>query len=86
MALDPRLASPQLLALAAMRLTQRQDTAPTPAVVLQFDYDAYDEEPPRAGERYVLYLPQQAPSVEAWYQATARFRDPPGPAPGGGAC
>jgi hypothetical protein len=74
MALDPRLASPLLLALAAKRAKQRQVAASTQAVVLQIEYDAYGDEPPLKGEQYVLYLPNKAPSVEAWYQATAHFR------------
>jgi hypothetical protein len=46
-------------------------------VVLQIVYDAYGEEPPLLGARHVLVLPEKAPSIEAWYQATARFREPP---------
>ena len=84
-ALDPRLASIELLTLAALRARQRQDAEPTRTVVLQIEYDAYGDEPPLLGERYVLVLPQKAPSVEAWYQAMARFRDPPRHAPGEGA-
>jgi hypothetical protein len=76
-ALDPRLASVQLLTLAALRARQRAATQPGQAVVLQIVYDAYEDEPPLVGERHVLYLSQQAPSVEAWTQATARFREPP---------
>lgn len=68
MALDPRLASVQLLTLAALRARQRAATQPGEAVVLQIVYDAYGEEPPLEGARHVLYLPQQAPSIEAWYQ------------------
>jgi hypothetical protein len=79
MALDPRLANVQLLAIAARRATSRLSAPPTEAVVLQIVYDASGDEPPLLGERYVLYLPQHAPSVEAWYRATARFRDPPPP-------
>jgi hypothetical protein len=87
MALDARLACLEILVMAAKRAKERQATPPpTQAVVLQIEYDAYGEEPPTKGERYVLYLPAKAPSVEAWYKATARFREPPRPAPGGGAC
>lgn len=83
MPLDPRLTSLELLALAALRLQQRQrEPPPDQAVVLQIEYDAYQDEPPLLGERYVLYLPQKAPSAEAWYRATARFREPPGPQEG----
>ena len=86
MALDPRLADPLLLALAARRAKARQATAPNQAVVLQIEYDAYGDEPPLKGEQYVLYLSEKAPSVEAWYKATARFRESPRPAPGADAC
>jgi hypothetical protein len=64
----------QLLTLAALRAAQRKANDPGQAVVLQIEYDAYGDEPPLLGERYVLYLPQKAPSVEAWYEATAHFR------------
>jgi hypothetical protein len=74
MALDPRLADPLLLALAARRAKARQATAPNQAVVLQIEYDAYGDEPPLKGEQYVLYLPNKAPSIEAWYTATEHFR------------
>jgi hypothetical protein len=74
MGLDARLANIQLLTLAAMRAKQRQAAAPTQAVVLQIEYDAYGEEPPLKGEQYVLYLPNKAPSIEAWYTATEHFR------------
>jgi len=80
--LDPRLASPLLLVLAARRAKERQATQTGQTVVLQIEYDAYGDEPPLLGERHVIYLPQQAPSVEAWYQATARFREPPRPTQG----
>ena len=53
------------------------------AVVLQLAYDAYGDEPPLLGERYVLYLPAKAPSAEAWYNAPARFREPPRVVPEG---
>jgi hypothetical protein len=85
MALDPRLASVELLTVAALRARSRQQQEPTRAVVLQIVYDAYGDEPEVLGERHVLYLPEQAPSVEAWYRSTARFREPRKPAPGEGA-
>ena len=59
MALDPRLACVELLALAAMRAKQHQADAPTQSVVLQIEYDAYGDEPPLLGERYVLALPRK---------------------------
>ena len=43
-------------------------------VILHIEYDAYQDEPPLLGERYVLALPQKAPSAEAWYRATTHFR------------
>jgi hypothetical protein len=75
MALDARLACLEILVMAAKRAKERQ-AAPPPgqAVVLQIQYDAYEDEPPLLGERYVLYLPEKAPSVEAWYKATEHFR------------
>jgi hypothetical protein len=60
--------------MAAKRAKERQAAESTQAVVLQIEYDAYGDEPPLKGEQYVLYLPQKAPSVEAWYEATAHFR------------
>ena len=74
MALDPRLASVQLLTLAAMRAKERQAAAPDQVVVLQVEYDAYEDEPPLLGEQYVYVLPAKAPSAEDWYRATAHFR------------
>jgi hypothetical protein len=73
-ALDPRLASPLILVMAAKRAKERQAAASTQAVVLQIEYDAYGDEPPLKGEQYVLYLPNKAPSIEAWYTATEHFR------------
>ena len=46
MALDPRLSSVELLALAALRVKQRAATALDQVVVLQIEYDAYVAEPP----------------------------------------
>jgi hypothetical protein len=81
MSLDPRLANETLLVLAALRLKSRPPGPPMQTWVLQIVYEAVGDEPPLLGERYVLYLPQKAPSAEAWYSATARFREPPRPAP-----
>jgi hypothetical protein len=62
MALDPRLASLELLALAAMRAKQRQVTAPRRTVTLQVVYyDARGIEPPSPGEAYTYELPAPAP-------------------------
>jgi hypothetical protein len=53
MALDPRLADTQLLALAAMRLRQRQEAAPTQYVTLKtVYYDAQGILPDEPGEEY----------------------------------
>ena len=58
MALDARLASLELLTLAAMRAKQRQTTAPPRQVTLQvLYYDARGLEPDEVGERYVYTLP-----------------------------
>jgi hypothetical protein len=35
-------------------------------VVLTIWYDGTADEPPEQGASYVLYLPEKAPSVEAW--------------------
>ena len=62
MALDPRLASVELLALAAMRARQHQGTAPRQTVTLQIEYyDARGIEPPELGESYTYELPATAP-------------------------
>ena len=62
MALDPRLASVELLALAAMRAKQHQVTAPRQTVTLQVEYyDARGIEPPSKGESYTYSLPATAP-------------------------
>jgi hypothetical protein len=80
MALDARLANVQLLTLAALRARERQRTQPKPGrvVVLKILYDAAPEEPPLEGATHVLYLPEKAPSAEAWYHSplVARFRQP----------
>jgi hypothetical protein len=85
MALDPRLASTLLLALAAKRAKERQATQPGGGVVIRIAYDAYGDEPPPGGEQSVIYLPNKAPSIEAWYRATEHFRARLR-APGDGAC
>jgi hypothetical protein len=82
MALDPRLASPLLLALAAQRLTQRQGTQSDPVVWLTMDGEP--EDPEAAGQ---IYLPRKCASAEEWYTSPliagmrATLRQP-----GDGAC
>ena len=61
MALDARLASPLLLALAARRAKARQVTAPPRTVELQvIYYDCLGLEPEELGERYTYTLPPGA--------------------------
>jgi|RhiMethySRZTD1v2_1073278.scaffolds.fasta_scaffold31037_6 hypothetical protein len=64
MTLDPRLASVELLTLAALRAKRHQVEAPGEAVVW-IPYDGYDEAP-LAGGAGCLYLSEKAPSIEAW--------------------
>jgi hypothetical protein len=67
MALDARLASVELLTLAAMRAKQREATAPTQTVTLQIEYvDARGIEPPELGESYTYAVPAKAPGGGAW--------------------
>jgi hypothetical protein len=55
---DPRLASAQLLALAALRLKQRQEAEPRQYVTFQVTYyDARGIEPDELGERYTYTVP-----------------------------
>jgi hypothetical protein len=66
MALDPRLASPQLLALAAMRLKQRQGTPSDPYAVTWLD--EYTDDLTQVGDSPSgIFLPRKAASIEAWY-------------------
>ena len=59
MALDPRLASVELLALAAMRAKERQVTAPGREVVLRVVYEGTPwGDPPEEGPEYVYYVPE----------------------------
>jgi hypothetical protein len=52
-------------------------------VVVRIRYDATETEPPTWGAEYAIYLPEKAPSAEAWYQhVQARFRDQVPPLPG----
>ena len=85
-ALDPRLASVHLLTLAAMRARQRAATQPAQVVVLQIEYDAYGDEPRSWASGMCSICRSKRRLLRPGIRATARFRDPPGPAPGGGAC
>ena len=94
---DPRLANPVLLALAGRRAAARK--APLPALSPDFPAGWWEEfvhvccrELPAFGMDILVGLGVPAAEVqslstlpeEAWYQATARFRDPPRPVPGAG--
>ena len=58
MTIDPRLASPLLLALAARRATERHVRAPRQTVTLQVVYyDARGIEADELGERFTYELP-----------------------------
>jgi hypothetical protein len=79
MALDPRLASPQLLALAALRLRQKQQSQLDPFAVCWLD--EYHADPTEAGDSPSgVFLPRKAASVEAWLDSplVRWFRDHPG--------
>jgi hypothetical protein len=72
-------APPNSIGSAFAKMAQRLDPdAPPPgqAVVLTIWYDGTADEPPAQGASYVLYLPEKAPSVEAWYSSplVAGFR------------
>ena len=67
MALDARLASPVLLALAARRARERQVTQPRRHIVLQVVYvDALGLEPDELGECYTYELPAPRPGDLPW--------------------
>jgi hypothetical protein len=87
-ALDPRLASVELLALAALRAKQRQGSQADPSAVVWLGMDGLPEDPAGAGRSPSgLYLPRKCASVEEWYHSPliaamrAKLREP-----GGGAC
>ena len=65
MALDPRLADPLLLVLAARRAKERQVTVPRQRVVLKVVYADEPGEPPMVGPEYVYYLPETGPAWRA---------------------
>jgi hypothetical protein len=81
MALDPRLANIQLLALAALRAKQRQESQADPYAVVVLD--EYLDDPTAAGDSPSgIYLPRKADSIEAWYNSPliagmrAKLREP----------
>jgi hypothetical protein len=77
-ALDPRLASVELLALAALRARERQGAQDDPSPVTWLE--GFPGDPPpddlRTGG---IYLPRKCATVEAWYESVARFRAPEPP-------
>jgi hypothetical protein len=77
-ALDPRLANVQLLALAALRLRQRQDSQDDQYRVVWLD--EYHDDPTEAGHSPSgVYLPRKAASEEEWLNSplVRWFRDHP---------
>jgi len=80
-ALAPFLAQrpPSAIGDAFARLAEQLDPdRPDPGrvVVLRIRYDGTETEPPTWGPEYAIYLPEKAPSAEAWYaHVQARFRD-----------
>jgi hypothetical protein len=66
MATDPRLANPVLLALAARRAKQRQQTETGRRVVCRVVYyDASGQEPDELGESYIYDVPDNGPAWRA---------------------
>jgi hypothetical protein len=57
--------------MAARWAQERRRRAPDPtrAVIVRILYDGTPEEPPLEWESYLLYLPEKAPSAEAWYNS-----------------
>jgi hypothetical protein len=91
-ALDPRLASVELLALAALRAKQRQGSQTDLYQVTWLGMDGLPENPEDA-ERSPsgVYLPRKCQTAEEWYHSPliagmrAKLREPGGEAcPGSG--
>ena len=60
-ALDPRLADPLILALAAKRAKERLATTPEQVVVLRVIYEGTPwGDPPEEGPSYTYYVPPKA--------------------------
>jgi hypothetical protein len=75
-AIDPRLASVELLALAALRLKQRQGSPSDPHAVVWLD--EYLTDPTEAGHSPSgIYLPRKCATAEEWYNSplVTFFRD-----------
>jgi hypothetical protein len=66
MALDPRLASAELLVLAAMRAKQRQGSQADPFAVTWLGMDGEPEDPDAAHSPSGIYLPRECASAEEW--------------------
>ena len=88
MVLDPRLASVELLALAALRAKQRQGSQADPYAVVWLGMDGLPEDPADEGRSPSgIYLPRKCASVEEWERSPlvqgfrARLQEP-----GEGAC
>ena len=78
MALDPRLGSVELLALAAMRAKQRQGAQDDPFAVIWLTGLPGDP-PPDELSPSGIYLPRKCATVEEWYASVACFRAPAAP-------
>jgi hypothetical protein len=75
MALDPRLANVELLALAALRVKSRQGTPDDPHNVIWLE--GLPGDPPReALSPSGIYLPRKCATEAEWYASVARFRVP----------
>ena len=74
MALDGRLASVQLLALAALRLRERQAALADPYEVVWLD-GLPGAPPPAKVSPSGIYLPRKCATVEEWYESVACFRE-----------
>jgi hypothetical protein len=70
---DPRLASPVLLALAGLRAKERQRTG---GVVRSLPYAAIGQPLPDDALLATIFLPDKAPSADAWYASVAALRAP----------
>lgn len=66
MALDPRLANSTLLAVAALRLTQRQERQADVDPVVWLTMDGEPEDPEADGQ---MYLPRKCATAEEWYNS-----------------
>jgi hypothetical protein len=80
-ALDPRLANVQLLALAALRLRERSDRQSDPYAVTWLE--EYLDDPTEAGPSPSgIYLPRKCASVDEWVNSPliqamrAKLREP----------